>query len=131
MPKHAGQATVASFDSQNWHCGASDDMAAPQFGQLRVCACMISGRDEKRGWPACRGNPRGTLPFAATAFLLKSAGRIHNCYAMLKALFPSGQFPGFCEFAFLRKQFFRKRRITYYHWPRNLKPETLNPKLSL
>jgi hypothetical protein len=41
MPKHDGQATVASFDSQYRHCGASDEMAAPQFGQLRVCACMI------------------------------------------------------------------------------------------
>ncbi len=35
MPKHEGHATVASFDSQYWHCGESDEMAAPQFGQLR------------------------------------------------------------------------------------------------
>jgi hypothetical protein len=40
IPKHDGQATVASFDSQYWHCDASDEMAAPQFGQLRVCACI-------------------------------------------------------------------------------------------
>jgi len=36
MPKHDAQAIVASFDSQYWHCGASDEIAAPQFGQLRV-----------------------------------------------------------------------------------------------
>ena len=41
MPKHDGQATVASFDSQYRHCGASEEIAAPQLGQLRVCACMI------------------------------------------------------------------------------------------
>jgi hypothetical protein len=31
---------VASFDSQYWHCGESDEIAAPQLGQLRVCACI-------------------------------------------------------------------------------------------
>jgi hypothetical protein len=36
MPKHDAQAIVASFDSQYWHFGASDEIAAPQFGQLRV-----------------------------------------------------------------------------------------------
>jgi hypothetical protein len=36
MPKHEGHATVASFDSQYWHCGESEEIAAPQFGQLRV-----------------------------------------------------------------------------------------------
>src|SRR5438045_3833620 len=40
MPKHEAQAIVASFDSQYWHCGESDEIAAPQFGQLRVCACI-------------------------------------------------------------------------------------------
>jgi len=38
MPKHEGQATVASFDSQYWQLGESEEIAAPQFGQLRVCA---------------------------------------------------------------------------------------------
>jgi len=42
MPKQDGHATVASFDSQYWHCGESDEIAAPQLGQLRVCACMNS-----------------------------------------------------------------------------------------
>jgi hypothetical protein len=51
------------------------------------------------GTPA-GADPRGTLPFAATAFLLKSAGRIHNCYAMLKALFPSGQISWFLRICF-------------------------------
>jgi len=41
IPKQDGHATVASFDSQYWHCGESDEIAAPQLGQLRVCACMI------------------------------------------------------------------------------------------
>jgi len=53
MPKHAGQATVANFDSQYWHCGASDEMAAPQFGQLRVCACMIKSRPPQPGMGSC------------------------------------------------------------------------------
>src|SRR2546421_11677106 len=35
IPKHEAQATVASFDSQYRHCGESDEIAAPQFGQLR------------------------------------------------------------------------------------------------
>jgi hypothetical protein len=40
MPKHDAQAIVANFDSQYWHCAASDEIAAPQLGQLRVCACI-------------------------------------------------------------------------------------------
>jgi hypothetical protein len=36
MAKHDGQATVASFDSQYRHCGESEEIAAPQFGQLSV-----------------------------------------------------------------------------------------------
>jgi hypothetical protein len=44
MPKHEGQAMVASFDSQYWHRGESDEIAAPQFGQLRVRACIQSQR---------------------------------------------------------------------------------------
>jgi hypothetical protein len=43
--KQEGQEIVASFDSQYRHCGESDDMAAPQFGQLRVCACIEFGQD--------------------------------------------------------------------------------------
>jgi len=49
MPKHAGHATVANFDSQYWQSGAADEMAAPQFGQLRVCASMIKGRTPPAG----------------------------------------------------------------------------------
>jgi hypothetical protein len=85
MPKHAGQATVASFDSQYWHCGASDEMAAPQFGQLRVCACMVKVahlcRRRARLSGAC--SPARTLPFAAADFLSKNAGRIDKGCAML------------------------------------------------
>src|ERR1051325_9135791 len=44
MPKHEGHMTVASFDSQYWHCGESDEMAAPQFGQFRLCAFIALGR---------------------------------------------------------------------------------------
>jgi len=36
MAKHDGQAIVASFDSQYWHLGEAEEIAAPQFGQLRV-----------------------------------------------------------------------------------------------
>jgi hypothetical protein len=41
IPKQDGHAVVASFDSQYRHCGESDEIAAPQLGQLRGCACMI------------------------------------------------------------------------------------------
>jgi hypothetical protein len=40
MPKHDAQAIVATFDSQNWQRDASDEIAAPQFGQLRFCTCI-------------------------------------------------------------------------------------------
>jgi hypothetical protein len=40
LPKHEGQATVAKRELQNWHCDASLELAAPQFGQLRVSACI-------------------------------------------------------------------------------------------
>jgi hypothetical protein len=40
MAKQEGHAMVASFDSQYRHCGESDEIAAPQFGQLRVCASI-------------------------------------------------------------------------------------------
>jgi hypothetical protein len=40
MPKHEAHTIVASFDSQYWHCGESEEIAAPQFGQLRVSACI-------------------------------------------------------------------------------------------
>src|SRR5207302_7667641 len=36
MPKHEGHETVANFDSQYWHCGESEEIAAPQFGQFNV-----------------------------------------------------------------------------------------------
>ncbi|HEV2883225.1 MAG TPA: hypothetical protein VGW36_00110 [Pyrinomonadaceae bacterium] len=39
MLKQDGQAIVASRELQNWHNGASAELAAPQLGQLRVCAC--------------------------------------------------------------------------------------------
>jgi hypothetical protein len=44
MAKHDGHATVASFDSQYWHCGESEEIAAPQFGQLSVCASIRRSR---------------------------------------------------------------------------------------
>jgi hypothetical protein len=40
MAKQDGQATVANRDPQNWQSGASLELAAPQFGQLRVSACI-------------------------------------------------------------------------------------------
>jgi hypothetical protein len=40
IAKHDGQATVASFDSQYWHLGESEEIAAPQFGQLSFSACI-------------------------------------------------------------------------------------------
>jgi hypothetical protein len=42
MPKHEGQATVASREPQYWHSGASVDVAAPHIGQLSVSACISS-----------------------------------------------------------------------------------------
>jgi hypothetical protein len=56
MAKHDGHATVASFDSQYWHCGESDEIAAPQFGQFRVCASIDSGA------PASLRASAGILP---------------------------------------------------------------------
>jgi hypothetical protein len=44
MPKHEAHAIVASFDSQYWQRGKSDEIAAPQFGQLRVSACISVGQ---------------------------------------------------------------------------------------
>jgi hypothetical protein len=41
IAKHAGQATVARRELQNWHRGVSVELAAPQFGQLRVSACIV------------------------------------------------------------------------------------------
>ena len=40
MPKHDGQATVASRELQYWHCVESEETAAPQLKQFRVSACM-------------------------------------------------------------------------------------------
>src|ERR1051325_8995660 len=40
MPKHEAHAVVASFDSQYWQSGESDEIAAPQFGQLSVSASI-------------------------------------------------------------------------------------------
>jgi hypothetical protein len=40
IAKHDGQATVASREPQNWQDGTSAELAAPQFGQLSVTACM-------------------------------------------------------------------------------------------
>jgi hypothetical protein len=42
IPKQDGQATVAKRDSQNWHNGASVEVAAPQFGQLSVFGCIFA-----------------------------------------------------------------------------------------
>jgi hypothetical protein len=42
IAKHEGQATVARREPQNWHSGASVELAAPQFGQLRVSACIAA-----------------------------------------------------------------------------------------
>jgi len=85
MPKHDAQAIVASFDSQNWQRGSSDEIAAPQFGQLRVSAC-IGTRTSLR---AVRGHPcpHSTLPSAPPVIYQKSAGRIDNCCAMLSLHF--------------------------------------------
>jgi hypothetical protein len=61
MAKQDGQATAASFDSQYRHCGESDETAAPQLGQLRVCASITIWRPRISptvsgfaGIPACR-----------------------------------------------------------------------------
>jgi len=42
IAKQDGQAIVARRDPQNWHSGASVAVAAPQFGQLSVSACIIA-----------------------------------------------------------------------------------------
>jgi hypothetical protein len=43
MPKHEPHEIVATFDSQNWHFDESEEIAAPQLGQLRVCASIDAG----------------------------------------------------------------------------------------
>jgi len=51
IAKHEGQATVASREPQNWHSGASVEVAAPQLGQLSVSACtlrILAGAFRKR-----------------------------------------------------------------------------------
>jgi hypothetical protein len=40
MAKQEEQAMVARRELQNWHDGASVELAAPQFGQFRVSACI-------------------------------------------------------------------------------------------
>jgi hypothetical protein len=40
MPKHEGHEIVARREPQNSHRGASDELAAPQFGQCKVSACI-------------------------------------------------------------------------------------------
>jgi len=40
IAKQDGQAMVAKRDPQNWQSGASEEEAAPQFGQLSVSACI-------------------------------------------------------------------------------------------
>jgi hypothetical protein len=40
IAKHDGQAMVASRELQYRHAGASVELAAPQFGQFRVSACI-------------------------------------------------------------------------------------------
>ncbi|MDQ2922368.1 MAG: hypothetical protein M3R52_12265 [Acidobacteriota bacterium] len=42
IAKHDGQAMVASRELQYWHAGASVELAAPQFGQFSVSACIRS-----------------------------------------------------------------------------------------
>jgi len=79
IPKQEAQATVASFDSQYWHCGASDEIAAPQFGQLRVCAGI--GSTHPRGWQASR---RSDFTIRDTSQSTgNSAGRTPDGCAML------------------------------------------------
>ena len=49
MAKHDGQAIVARREPQNWHAGASVELAAPQLGQFRVSACIdviLAGESE-------------------------------------------------------------------------------------
>jgi hypothetical protein len=41
IAKQDGQATVARREPQNWHHGASVKLAAPQFGQFSVAACIL------------------------------------------------------------------------------------------
>jgi hypothetical protein len=41
IAKHDGQATVRRRELQNWQSGASVELAAPQFGQLSVSACIV------------------------------------------------------------------------------------------
>jgi hypothetical protein len=48
MPKHDAQAIVANFDSQYLHCGASDEIAAPQFGHFSVCASIALPKRQYR-----------------------------------------------------------------------------------
>ncbi|MCU1264664.1 MAG: hypothetical protein JWM21_982 [Acidobacteria bacterium] len=40
IPKHEGQAIVASRELQYWHWVESDETAAPQLKQFKVSACI-------------------------------------------------------------------------------------------
>lgn len=69
MPKHEEQATVASFDSQYWQRGESEEMAAPQFGQLRVSAVI---RRSARNDPGSkRGSRAGVVGRAVRGHLAR------------------------------------------------------------
>jgi hypothetical protein len=109
MPKHDGQATVASFDSQYRHCGASDEIAAPQFGQLRVCASMIMAHIPRR--PArvygafC---PQELYHPAGLIFYRKMLDELIMAVRCSRFTFVR-PFRFLCDFASSRKHFFRKR----------------------
>jgi len=69
MAKQDGQETVAKRDPQNWHRGWSVEVAAPQFGQLRVPACMLDILSAKNGLLQVEGKrpvPSGKGQFAVS-----------------------------------------------------------------
>ena len=75
MPKHEPHAMVASLDSQYWQCDESDEIAAPQLGQLRVSACISV---------TPQGLPQLNIPRTAlNGKVLDGAGRACNSYSVV------------------------------------------------
>src|SRR5436190_12038256 len=104
MPKHDAQATVASFDSQYRHCDASDEIAAPQFGQLRVCACIAAHASGVRFAGIL---PALTLPPQPNSYLSKNPLDERTSAVRCSRLTSVSNFFSLTTLRLARKHFFR------------------------
>jgi hypothetical protein len=82
IAKQEGQAMVAKRDPQNWQSGASEEVAAPQFGQLSVSACIhaiLPVKKKKRSGSArnpVSSRPSETSTGGAALLAREAAGKI-------------------------------------------------------